>query len=864
MNHMHKKIWLAVIAIFITVAAVAQSAADLELAKQLARQQGYSESQIEAMLKQKQGGATTGTNQQTKTVDRNAAVKEQQYNNQQNQQNQQYNQQNQGMNTQGMQLQSMQGIQGMQNMPGMQNGQFTGAGEMKMIDLPGFNGRSMIFGHDIFKSTKLNFIPNYNIPTPDNYRLSPGDEVVIDIWGNVITNITTTISPEGSIVIPDLGPVYLAGQTVSKAEKSLKDYLSKIYSGISDPTPSTFVKLALGKIGSITVNVVGDVVTPGSYTLPSFSTMASAMYLAGGPTDIGTIREIKLYRHNKLISTFDIYDFITKGIYNTNIRLEDNDVISVGPYSGIVTVMGGIKRPMKYEVKKEETLDKVLNYAGGFSDAAYSKSVHIDRVNSSGDKKGATAQSFDVEESEYATFKVADGDIIRVLSNDNRFRNQVKIAGAVWRPGTYAMREDVNQEKGEIVAKGSVSTLKQLIEAAGGLKEDAFLQKGYIVRYGENRTKEQVSFSLQNIILGSENILLAPDDSVQVFSVDSIAPKQTVSIYGEVNRPSGKTFDGGDAAKQELVQEVEYKYRKGMTIGDLILQAKGVTDAATLGKVEIARRITKYDDGRTIDKKDTIAVIMHYNILKNPKDINVKLEPFDIVFIRRSSYYKPQQAIAIEGEVNYPGTYVIEKNTVRLSDVVSKAMGFNSDAYVLGAKLTRTITKEEKARMMTAMQLSKKQSTDSTTFDNMEIKDQYDIAINLEEAVANPGSYADVVLRENDKITVPKLNNTVKVSGAVLYPNTVGYNPKYSWKTYLSNAGGALQRAKVSKAYMVHMNGSVATKGSKGFEVRPGTEIVIPMKDKKDGGQSFAAIISVASSTASLAAMVVTILNQTK
>lgn len=858
MNHIQKIFWLAVIALFMTVTAVAQSAAEIELAKQMARQQGYSESQIEAMLKQKQGGATTGTNQQSKTIDRNAAVREQQYNqqgqqyNQQNQQQgQQYNQQNQVMNMQE------------QQMSGVQNGLYPIIGVQQGGELPGFNGRSMIFGHDIFKNTNLNFTPNYNIPTPDNYKLSPGDEVVIDIWGNVITNITTTISPEGSIIIPDLGPVYLAGQTVSKAEKSLKDYLSKIYSGLSDPTPSTFVKLALGKIGSITVNVVGDVTTPGSYTLPSFSTMASAMYLAGGPTNIGTIREIRLYRNNKLISTFDVYDFITKGIYNTNIRLEDNDVISVGPYSGIITIKGGVKRPMKYEVKKEETLDKVLNYAGGFADAAYSKSVHIDRVNSTGDKEGATAQSFDVQQSEYATFKVADGDIITVLSNDGRFRNQVKIAGAVWRPGTYAMSEGAYTGQ-DAAGKGSVSTLKQLIEAAGGLKDDAYMQKGYIIRYGENRTKEQVSFSLQNILLGADHILLAPDDSVQIFSINSIAPKQTVSIYGEVNRPSGKTFDGGDAAKQELEQEIEYEYRRGMTIGDLILQAKGVTDAATLGKVEIARRITKYDDGRSVDRKDTIAVIMHYNILKNPKDIDVKLEPFDIVFIRRSSYYKPQQAIAIEGEVNYPGTYVIEKNTVRLSDVVDKAMGFNQDAYVLGAKLTRTVTKEEKARMITAMQLAKKQTNDSTAFDNLVIKDQYDIAINLESAVANPGSYADIVLRENDKITVPKLNNTVKVSGAVLYPNTVGYNPKYSWRTYLSNAGGALQRAKVSKAYMVHMNGSVATKGSKDFKVRPGTEIVIPMKDKKPSGQSLTAILGVASSTASLAAMVVTILNQTK
>lgn len=806
-----------VLSIFITISAIAQSAADIEMAKKLAKQQGYSEEQIEQLLNQKSGTGQSKVAVQPPVIDRNASANKKTYTDQYDQLGVAVPKQSDTLNKDNNKKEP----------------------ELK------------VFGRDIFKNRNLNFIPSYNIPTPDNYKLSAGDEVVIDIWGNVITNITTTISPEGAITIPDLGPVYIAGQTVAKAEKSLKEYMSKIYSGISEPTPNTFVKLALGKIRSITVNVVGDVTTPGTYTLPSLSTIASAMYLAGGPNDIGSVREIKLYRNNKLVSTFDVYEFVSQGVVDTNIRLEDNDVISVGPYSGIVTIAGGVKRPMKYEVKEGETLDKILMYAGGFTDVAYSQKVHIDRVYASGESKGATAHSFDVSVEQFPAFKAANGDIIKISENDSRFKNRVKIAGAVWRPGSYAINQD------GIQTNSNISTLRQLIEAAGGVKEDTFLQRGYIVRFGENRSKEQLSFSLQDVILGTNDIQLLPDDSVQVFSIDSITPKKIVSIYGEVNKPSGKDTNG---------VETEYEYRKGMTIGDLILKANGVTDAATLGRVEIARRITK-EDGSVINihKNDTVALILHYNLLTKPSDADAKLEPFDIVFVRKSALYKVQQAISVTGEVNYPGTYVIEKNTVRLSDIISKARGFNNDAYIKGAKLIRTLTDEEKARMSTALQLAKKQTNDTTALDKYIVGEDYSIAIDLEEAMNHPGSYADIVLRENDIISVPKLNNTVKISGAVLYPNTVAYNPKYKWRDYLSNAGGVLQNGKESKVYMVHMNGSVATKSSKNFKVQPGTEIVIPVRGKRPGeGQSLAAIMGVASSTASLAAMVVTIMNQTK
>lgn len=805
--------------------AMAQNSSDIELAKQLAKQQGYSDAQIESMVRQ-QGNNTTAV-QNTKAVDRNASAQKQM----------------------AQQPQMSYGIAGQPASLGIiQNGgpEVAQAAVDPLTGMPLqaslLSGADLIYGHNIFKNKSLNFVPSYNVPTPENYKLSAGDEVVIDIWGDVITNITATITPDGSVNIPNLGPVYLAGQTVAKAEKSLKAYLSKIYSGISGDEPSTFVKLALGATKTVTVNVVGDVEKPGSYTLPALSTIASAMYLAEGPNDIGTIRQINLYRNNKLVSTFDIYEFMVNGIYNSSVKLEDNDVISVAPYSGLVTVIGGVKRPMKYEIIPGETLDKVLAYAGGFSDAAFTGSVHIDRIVAGANAQGAVGESFDVAAEQFATFSLMDGDVVTVNVNSNLFRNRVKIAGAVWRPGTYSI-------------DNNISGVKQLIQAAGGLRDDAHTDKGFVVRLGKDRSKEQVSFSVTDVILGKQNIALCPDDSVQIFIKDSLQPLKTVKIFGEVKNPTGKVKLGG--------QEGIYEYREGMTIGDLILMAGGITDAATLSKVEVARRLSRNDSVEEFLLSDTVATVASYNLLKNPADADVKLEPFDIVFVRKSPSFKEQQSVTIEGEVNYPGTYVVEKSTVRLSDIVGRAHGFSNDAYVKGAKLTRTLTVEEFDRLKVAMEIARKQTNDTTTVDPLEIGESFTIAIDLQKAVDNPGSVADVVLREGDVIYVPKYNSTVKISGAVLYPNTVAFDSKKSWKYYLANAGGVSEDGMKRKVYMVHMNGSVATKGQSGFKVQPGTEIVVPGKTK-DSRNNLSAILSVATSTASLAAMVTTIINQMK
>lgn len=694
---------------------------------------------------------------------------------------------------------------------------------------------SNIFGHKIFKTKNLNFIPSYNIPTPDNYKLSSGDEIVIDVWGDVITNITATISPEGAVNIPDLGPVYILGQTVKQAQSSLKDYMAKIYSGIKAETPTTFVKISLGKIRSVTVNVLGEVENPGTYTVPSLSTIASALYLSGGPTSIGTIRDIKLYRNSKLISTLDVYSFIIDGKFDSNVRLEDNDVIMVGPYTNLVSIRGSVKRAMRYEVKKGETIQDLINYAGGLTKNASTEAIYLARETSK------MRESFEVKFNDIATFALNDGDSITVRSNYDRFNNNVSIVGGVWSPGTYALGDDI-------------ITLKQLIEKAGGLIENAYMEWGIINRLDENREPTIERFNLNKLFSGEEeDIVLERDDEVVISTISAMTPRFRVRVLGEVKN------------QQEL------DYREGMTIGDLIFLAGGLTDAAQITNVEIARRV-RFRDGLTnaqLAAADTIATILFFNLKDNPEQYNYKIEPYDILFVRRSPGYIDRETVSIMGEVLYPGSYYVEKKTVRLSDLVKRASGFTSEAYVKGAKLTRVLTDYELQRLETALDFAKSQVDENKriAIDSIPVGNTYTIAMDLEEALKNPGSYADVVLRQGDLLTIPQMNNVVKIGGGgVVFPTYIVYNPKYKINDYIYNAGGYSRRAIKKKLYVTHMNGMVQAKNNRDFHISPGCEITVPAKQGStaDAATTWSGILGIASTTASLAAMVVTIINQVK
>ena len=784
--------------ILITLPAQAQSQAEINAAKAMAKQYGYSDKEIDAMMGKT--GTQTGAagSQGTAPINRNTPTSQQD---------------------------SLMLLQ---------------QPYMPFTLVP--KDTSNIFGHDIFRQSALTFIPSYNIPTPKQYVLGPGDEVIIDVWGASFTNITSTLSPEGSLVIPDYGPVYLIGQTVQQAEKALKVPLSQIYSGIAQEQPNTFYRLSLGQIRSVTVNVVGDVQRPGSYTLPALSNVCSALYMAEGVTPIGTVRDIKIYRHNKLYKQFDLYDYILNGHYDQNLRLEENDLIIVGPYVNVINIEGPVKRPMNYELKEGETLAALLQYSGGFKSDAALESIHIDRRKAPGGP-----ESFNVMAAHFDSFALQNGDCVTVYLTKNEYKNRVSIAGPVWHQGNYALSEQL-------------SDVKSLIEQAGGLREDAYLGQGTVNRLDENRLPAAVSFSLVDVMAGTTRVPLQRDDQVQLYSTNDLRDNTSIQVFGEVNAPGG------------------FAYRSHMTLGDAIMLAKGYTTAATQTNIAVARRVKNPDTGKV---SDTTATLFTYNLLENPAATMTPLEPYDMVFVRALPDYKPQQTITIEGEVVYPGMYVIAKNTVRLSDVIHQCGNVTPDAYIKGASLKRTIDKDEAQKVLTTRKMDKRNlfSGDTLTIisdslarvqDSLALidiqKETYSVGIDLEAALRNPGSAADMVLRTNDIIMIPKMLGTVKVSGGVLYENTVAYNPAFSWQDYIAQAGGFLKEARKNKTYIVFMNSTVAARGKGNFKVEPGCEIVVPQKvvSQEDKRSAATTAISMLTGITSLATMVVYLLSSLK
>lgn len=757
----------------------AQTNEEIEMAKSMARSYGYSESEIEAMVQKQQGGGSSDGGMKTvpPTVNRNE--------------------------------------------------------EMTVADVgtPGLNSgaevaTSHVYGHNIFQSQNLNFVPSYNIPTPANYKLAAGDEIVLDIWGATYANYSFTISPEGSITIPDVGPVYLSGLTVEAAEKKLKEKLSNIMSGISGDHPNTFLRLSIGRIRSFTINVVGDAVRPGTYTLPSLSTVFSAIYLAGGPTDLGSVRDIRIYRNNKLLSTLDVYDFIINGDFSKNIRLEDNDLIMIPPYSMHVTISGSVKRPMIYDMIEGETVSDLLLYAAGFSDNANTNLVQVRRI------FGERLETFNVMAEDFDSFELKDGDDVSVYSNIGLNKNIVTIQGAVWHPGSYAINENV-------------STLRQLIEFAGGLREDAYPDRGYIERLNEFREPISLYFNLSKVMSGEQDIPLNNEDNIRIYSNSEMRTQTSVFTRGFVNRPS------------------ELPFREGMTLGDAILLSGDFAIGASKTNIDVARR-NMYNDNAF--KSDTVSIVFNFNLNEHPEAMDFILEPYDIISVRPMPSYAAQQGITVQGEVVFPGFFVVESNVVRLSEVIERARGCTEDAYLPGATVMRLLSDEEYERAVQAARLAlREEGVDSSMIEIPNRGQRYKIGIDLKAALANPGSYNDIVLQTGDIVNIPKLNSTVKISGAVLYPNVVAYSPDFSVKDYINMAGGYVKGAIKNKRYIVYMNGTAATKKSRNFNPMPGCEIIIPMRDVNNRQRlSAAEVAALASSTASIATMVVSMVNLLK
>ena len=684
-----------------------------------------------------------------------------------------------------------------------------------------YRGRK-VFGRDIFNKEDLTFEPVMNIATPQSYVVGPGDEVKVDIYGASQKSTVYTVSPDGDIVIEGYGPINISGLTVKQANARIRSTLGSRYS-------SSSIKLTLGQTRTITVNVMGEVQNPGTYSLSAFASVFHALYMAGGVSGIGTLRNIKVFRNGKEISVVDVYDYILNGKLSGNVRLQDNDVIVVGPYECIVDIAGKVKRPMYYEMKKNESVQTLLKYAGYFAGDAYTKSVRVIR------KNGSRYGVFNVQEFDMNSFHLADGDSVTVDSIIPRYENMVEVKGAVFRPGMYQLG-------------GNITTVRSLIESADGLMEDAFTNRGVIHRMKEDRTLKVISVDVQGILDGkTADIPLQNEDVLFIPSKSERQENRTITIHGEVLYPG------------------VYKYADNETLEDFVVQAGGLKESASTVRVDISRRVSN----RKALTRDSVIAKTYSFALKDGFVVDGQpgftLEPYDEVYVRKSPSYSVQQNVSIVGEVNFPGTYALTKSESRLSDLVKASGGANQLAYVKGARLERRITPEERTRMEQVLKMAQFQSaTEEDTIDisKLDIGDTYYVGIQLDKALEAPGSDYDLTLREGDRIIVPEYTNTVKVSGNVLYPNTIAYKKGKGARYYVNQAGGWGIRAKKGSTYIVHMNGTVNQMG-KGEKPTPGSEVIVPTKAKSEVNK-LQMWLAVGSSTASIATMLVSIVNLTR
>ena len=683
----------------------------------------------------------------------------------------------------------------------------------------------LVYGRNIFNSRNLTFAPSQNLPTPVNYKLGPGDEVIIDIWGSNQVTYREYISPEGSINISSVGPIYINGMTIADAEKYLKKELSKIYAGMVGENPTSEMKLTLGQIRTIQVNLMGEVAIPGTYTLSSFSNIFHALYRAGGIGKLGSLRNISLMRNGKKIANVDVYDFILKGKTMDATRLQEGDVIIVPPYDMLVDIQGNVKRPMYYEMKSGETVKNLIEYAGNFTGDAYTKNVRMTRQN------GKEYQVYTIDDIDYSVFKLMDGDVVSISAMLERYENKLEIKGAVYRPGIYQY-------------SGQLNTVKQLVEKAEGVMGDAFLTRAVLHREREDLTKEVIQVDLKNILNGTKpDIALQRNDELYIPSIHDLQDLGTITVLGEVARPGS------------------FPFAENTTLEDIIIQAGGLRESASTVRVDVSRRIKNSKGTETLSQIGEMLTFSLKDGFVIDGEPGFKLRPYDQIFVRRSPAYQPQINVSVDGEVLFGGTYALTQKTERVSDLVKKAGGLTPYAYVKGAKISRRINAEERRRMNTVLEMARTaDAKDSIDVSKLELGNIYYVGLDLEKALRNPGGDADIVLREGDRLIVPEYNNTVRISGDVMYPNTVSYMAGKKLSYYIEQAGDYSESAKKKRAYIVYMNGQVrkANKHDKDL-IQPGCEIIIPTKEEKK--VNLQNILSIATTSASLATMVASIAN---
>ena len=697
-----------------------------------------------------------------------------------------------------------------------------------------FKNENEVFGRNIFNNQMLTFQPNMNMATPSNYSLGAGDGVVIDVWGASQQTFTETISPDGVIVIEGVGPCQIGGMSVNEATAYLRSRLGKFYSDCN-------IQLSLGSTRSIQVQVMGEVNVPGTYTLSSLSSAFNALYAAGGVSDIGTLRDIKVYRDGRQLASIDVYDLLLNGKSKGNVILADNDIIVVGPYDALVEIRGKVKRPMFYEMKKNESLSTLLGYSGGFTGDAYKKNMRVTR------KNGSEYSIHTVGEFDWNSFTMDDGDSVYVDSVVARYSNMVEIRGAVFHAGMFQM-------------DGSINTVRELVRAAEGLREDAFTARAVMHRQKDDLSLEVLPVDIKGVMDGTvADIPLRKNDVLFIPSKTDMDGDRTLNISGEVNYPG------------------LYVYADNTSLEDLVLQAGGLTEAASTVKVDVYRCINDADaleDNNELTETYTFALKDGFVIDGEPGFI---LQPFDQVVVRRSPTYTEQKNVSVTGAVNFSGYYAMTNKNYRLTDLVKAAGGLSSLAYGKGARLERRMTEDERKQQEAslraaqislyeeAMQNEGKnydlQRADSLLQMKLDVGTTFPVAINLEAALKNPGSIDDLQLREGDRLVVPQYSSTVKISGDVMHPISMNYKKGESLKYYIKHAGGYGDNARKSRVYAIYMNGAVELiSHSSSKAVQPGCTIVVPSKNKKNK-MTTAEYAAMGTSAASIATMMVTIAN---
>ena len=693
-------------------------------------------------------------------------------------------------------------------------------------------GGIQVFGRDIFRNSDLTFEPSMNIATPGDYRLGPGDQVVIEVWGASEANITQKVTPDGYISIPDIGPVAVNGLTVQAASERIRGKLSKIYSGMKTANVdlSTNVKVSLGQIRTIQVNIMGEVARPGTYALSSFSTVFHALYKAGGISELGSLRNIKVVRGGRTVATVDVYDYIINGRSHSDIRLQEGDVILASPYDALVLIQGKIKRPMYYEMKSSESVLTLINYAGGFTNDAYSSAVTVERNNNK-EKTICT-----VDDMNYGVFKVKDGDIVSIGAILDRYDNRVEIKGAVYRPGYYAMGNDI-------------STVRDLIQKADGLLDDAFTNRAVLHRENPDKTLEVISVNTKGILNGTEpDILLQKNDILFIPSIYDLEAKGTLEIVGEVFSPG------------------VFPYAANTKLEDLIIMAGGLTEAASTVRVDVTRRL---NDAKSTKKTKDISKTFSFSVKDGfvvEGEPGFILEPYDQVFVRRSPGYSQKINVTINGEVEFEGNYALNVRNERLSDVIKQAGGLTEFAYLEGARLERQLTYEEylQAKELMAMITSNNKVEGNDSIVVPEVTRTYPVGIDLVEIMKNPHSEIDPVLQDGDVVIIPQLMTTVSVSGSVRKPNTVVYNPTMKLKDYISEAGGYAERARKSGTFILYPNGHIKElgKSASAKEIIGGSKIIVPQKAKSQW--NIGTTLSTITTSVSMLAVIASLINTLK